>query len=125
MEPTNTRRIVRALEVCEGSGRPFSSFGPGLDAYPPSTVTQIGLRWDRAVLTERIEQRVHQMMDDGLLDEVEALADAGLSKTAAQALGYKELLAHLAGETSLDEAVDRDRGAHPPVRGPPTPMVPA
>jgi tRNA dimethylallyltransferase len=46
MEPTNTRRIVRALEVCEGSGRRrFSSFGPGLDAYPPSPVVQIGLRW--------------------------------------------------------------------------------
>jgi len=105
MEATNTRRIVRALEVCEGSGRPFSSFGPGLDAYPPSTVTQIGLRWGRAVLTERIEQRVHQMMDAGLLDEARVLADAGLSKTAAQALGYKELLAHLAGETSLDAAV--------------------
>ena len=50
MEPTNTRRIVRALEVCEGSGRPFSSFGPGLDIYPPTSVDQIGLRWDREVL---------------------------------------------------------------------------
>ena len=106
MEPTNTRRIVRALEVCEGSGHPFSSFGPGLAAYPPSPVTQIGLRWDRTVLAERIARRVHQMMAAGLLDEVRGLAVGGLSKTAAQALGYKELLAHLAGETSLDQAVE-------------------
>ena len=107
MEPTNTRRIVRALEVCEGSGRPFSSFGPGLDAYPPSPVAQIGLRWDRAAMADRIEQRVHRMMADGLLDEVRALAVAGLSRTAAQALGYKELLAHLTDGTPLDEAVDQ------------------
>jgi tRNA dimethylallyltransferase len=105
MEPTNLRRIVRALEVCEGSGRPFSSFGPGLATYPPSPVTQIGLRWARAVQAERIERRVHQMMADGLLDEVRGLAERGLSRTAAQALGYKELLAHLDGVCSLDEAV--------------------
>lgn len=105
MEPTNARRIVRALEVCEGSGRPFSSFGPGLDAYPPIPVTQIGLRWDRTMLAERIERRVHRMMEQGLLDEVRSLAADGLSTTAAQALGYKELIAHLAGVTSLDEAV--------------------
>jgi len=105
IEPTNARRIVRALEVCEGSGRSFSSFGPGLDAYPPTPITQVGLRWDRGALTERIERRVHQMMADGLLDEVRVLATRGLSKTAAQALGYKELLAHLDGQAGLDEAV--------------------
>ena len=106
-EPNNARRIVRALEVCEGSGRPFSSHGPGLDAYPSSPVAQIGLRWDRAVLTERIGLRVQHMIGAGLLNEVAVLAEAGLSKTAAQALGYKELLAHFAGAISLDEAVDR------------------
>lgn len=105
MEPTNTRRVVRALEVCEGSGRPFSSFGPGLDNYPATPVVQIGLRWQRDALADRIEQRVHRMMAAGLLDEVVALAEVGFSRTAAQALGYKELLAHLAGETTLDEAV--------------------
>lgn len=107
MEPTNERRIVRALEVCEGSGRPFSSFGPGLDAYPPTPIVQIGLRWDRSVLADRIETRVHRMMADGLLAEVEALAGRGLSRTARQALGYKELLAHLGAECSLDAAVDQ------------------
>lgn len=108
MEPTNDRRIVRALEVCEGSGRPFSSFGPGLDAYPPTDVVQIGLRWDRAVLTERIARRVQTMVDTGLVDEVAAIrSTTGFSKTAAQALGYKEILAHLDGELTLDEAVDQ------------------
>lgn len=107
IDPNNTRRIVRALEVCEGSGRRFSSFGPGLDTYPPSPVTQIGLRWDRAVLTERIELRVHKMIESGLLGEVRALATTGLSKTAAQALGYKELLAHIEGTITLDEAVEQ------------------
>lgn len=105
MEPTNTRRVVRALEVCEGSGRPFSSFGPGLDDYPDTDVVQIGLRWDREVLADRIETRVHQMMDAGFLDEVRSLAARGISRTAGQALGYRELLVHLAGRCSLDEAV--------------------
>jgi len=107
MEPTNERRIVRALEVCEGSGRSFSSFGPGLDTYPESDIVQIGLRWDREAQAARIEQRVHRMMADGLLDEVRGLRRTGLSRTAAQALGYKELLAHLDGTVGLDEAVEQ------------------
>jgi tRNA dimethylallyltransferase len=108
MEPTNERRVVRALEVCEGSGRRFSSFGPGLDAYPPSDIVQIGLRWDRSVLAQRIEQRVHRMIENGLVGEVEAvLANGGFSRSAAQALGYKEVAAHLRGDIGLDEAVEQ------------------
>ena len=108
MTPQNRRRIVSALEVCLGSGRAFSSYGPGLGTYPPSEVTQIGLRVDRAILAGRIERRVHEMMDAGLLSEVRRLVDrpGGFSRTAGQALGYKELLDHLAGRASLDEAVD-------------------
>jgi tRNA dimethylallyltransferase len=107
MEPTNTRRVVRALEVCLGSGRPFSSFGPGVDTYPESRITQIALRWDREVLTRRIEERVHVMVDRGLVSEVETLLSApgGMSRTARQALGYKEVVEHLEGACSLDEAV--------------------
>ena len=107
MESSNTRRVVRALEVCEGSGRPFSSFGPGVDNYPDSPVTQIGLRWDRAAQAIRIEQRIHAMMQSGLLDEVTRLARRGLSKTAAQALGYKEMIAYLDGHVSQEQAVDQ------------------
>lgn len=107
IEPTNERRIVRALEVCEGSGRPFSSFGPGLDTYPATEVTQVGLRWDRAVLAGRIEARVHDMFTSGLVAEVERIAAAGgFSRTAGQALGYKEVLAHLEGRLTLDEATE-------------------
>lgn len=105
MEPTNRRRIVRALEVTLGSGQPFSSFGPGVDDYPPTEVTQIGLRWPREVITERIGRRVHRMIDDGLVAEVRALAATGLSRTAAQALGYKETLEMLEGRVSEDEAI--------------------
>ena len=109
IEPTNLRRVVRALEVVAGSGRRFSSFGPGLEAYPPNGIPQIGLRWDRPVLAARIEQRVHQMIDAGLPAEVERLLarPGGLSRTAAQALGYKELIDHLAGSATLDEAVEQ------------------
>jgi tRNA dimethylallyltransferase len=104
MEPTNRRRILRALEVTLGSGRPFSSFGPGVDEYPPSPVVQVGLRWPRDVIAGRIERRVEQMLADGLVDEVRGLAERGLSRTAAQALGYKEILAMLEGRIGEDEA---------------------
>lgn len=106
MEPTNARRIVRALEVLEGSGRPFSSFGPGVDEYPPTPVRQVALRWDRDVLRGRIRRRVHDMMQAGLLDEVRSLMGGGLSRTARQALGYKELIDHLEGRMNLETAVD-------------------
>ena len=105
IEPGNRRRIVRALEVSLGSGRPFSSFGPGVDDYPASAVAQIGVRWPRDVITNRIAERVRRMVDDGLVAEVQALAEAGLSRTAAQALGYKEILAMLNGQMSEDEAI--------------------
>ncbi|MFN8022934.1 MAG: tRNA (adenosine(37)-N6)-dimethylallyltransferase MiaA [Acidimicrobiales bacterium] len=107
MEPTNARRVVRALEVCLGSGRRFSSFGPGLDQYPPIPFVQIGLRWPRPVLARRIETRVHRMVEAGLVGEVASLVERypGLSRTARQALGYKELIDHLEGRCSLDEAV--------------------
>ncbi len=107
MEPTNRRRVVRALEVTLGSGRPFSSFGPGFSAYPPSPVRQLGLRIDPDLLDRRIEERVVAMVAAGLVGEVSALAASpgGLSKTARQALGYREVLAHLEGACSLDEAV--------------------
>lgn len=113
MEPTNRRRILRALEVTVGSGRPFSSFGPGLDAHPPTPITLLGLQRDRAEVAERITRRYDHQMADGFLDEVRALhAGPPLSHTAAQALGYRELLAHLdaaaAGdaEPTLAQALD-------------------
>jgi tRNA dimethylallyltransferase len=105
MEPSNSRRIIRALEVCEGSGRPFSSFGPGVDTYPASEVQQVALRWPRDVLARRIEERVQVMIERGLQAEVEKLLTQGLSPTALQALGYKEMVEHIEGRMSLEEAI--------------------
>lgn len=112
MEPGNRRRIVRALEVTIGSGRPFSTFGPGLEAYPEVPFHLVGLRCPRPELHERIAARFARMLDDGLLDEVQALvADAAatgrpLSRTARQALGYRELLRHVEEGAPLDACVD-------------------
>jgi tRNA dimethylallyltransferase len=107
MEPTNRRRIVRALEVTIGSGRPFSQSGPGLEHYPPSPVTQFALRWPRTVIADRIAARVRLMLDDGLIAEVERLAADGFGRTAAQALGYREILAMLDGRVGQDEAIEQ------------------
>lgn len=111
MDPTNRRRLVRALEVTLGSGRPFSSFGPGLEVYPPSAIAQVGLRLSPEHLDIRIGRRLDAMLDAGFLDEVRRLASrpAGLSRTARQALGYRELLAHVEGQMALDEAVTETR----------------
>jgi tRNA dimethylallyltransferase len=108
MEASNRRRVVRALEVTIGSGQPFSSFGPGLDAHPATGFDLVGLRRDPADLRDRIAARYAQQMADGFLEEVRRLhADPrGLSRTASQALGYKELIAHLEGELTLEEALD-------------------
>ncbi len=106
MEPTNRRRIIRALEVAVGSGQPFSSYGPGLGHYPPTRFVQVGLRWDRDRLDDRIAARYQRQLAAGFLDEVRALSVRPMSRTAPQALGYKELLAHLRGEMTLDEALD-------------------
>ena len=106
MEPTNRRRIVRALEVTIGSGEPFSSYGPGLGHYPVTPFVQVGLCWDRGQLDERIAARYERQLADGFLDEVRSLAERPISRTASQALGYKELLRHVQGEMTLDEALD-------------------
>lgn len=108
IEPDNRRRVLRALEVTIGSGRPFSSSGPGLAAYPPTPFVLAGVRVPRDVLAARVERRLHEQLDAGFVDEVRAVRGraAVVSRTAAQALGYRELAAHLDGECTLDEAVE-------------------
>jgi tRNA dimethylallyltransferase len=107
MEPTNRRRIVRALEVTVGAGRPFSSFGAGLGAYPAVATRQVGITLPPDVLDTRIEQRVDAMVAAGFLDEVRALLEdrRGLSRTARQALGYRELVEHLRGSVTIGDAI--------------------
>ena len=107
MEPTNRRRVVRALEVTVGSGRPFSSFGPGLDTHPPSRFRMAGLWLPRPVLALRIEERVRGMVEAGLVEEVARLGP--LSRTARQALGYKEFLDGLPVDEAVAETIRRTR----------------
>jgi tRNA dimethylallyltransferase len=108
MEPSNTRRVLRALEVCIGSGQPFSSFGPGLEAYPENPIIQIGLRWPVDVLTVRIRERVESMVANGWQDEVrDLLARGGLSRTAGQAVGYAEMIAVCRGTLTVQDAIDQ------------------
>jgi tRNA dimethylallyltransferase len=106
IERSNRRRIERALEVCIGSGKPFSDNAPGTGAYPDNGVVQIGLLWPRDVLVKRVESRVKAMLQRGFLDEVVQLRkDGAMSQTARQALGYAELNRHLDGKCTLDQAV--------------------
>lgn len=108
IEPNNRRRIIRALEVCLGSGARFSDAGPGTATFPDNGIVQIGIRWSRDELARRIAARVDQMIADGLVDEVRALLalDPPISRTAAQALGYKEMIDHIEGRVPV--AVARD-----------------
>jgi tRNA dimethylallyltransferase len=102
--PGNGRRIVRALEVIELSGRPFSATMPGYDGGRPAI--QLGLQTDRAELDRRIEARVDRMWAAGFETEVRKLAARGLrdGKTAGRALGYQQMLRYLDGELTQDQA---------------------
>ncbi len=111
MDPANRRRVLRALEVTLGAGRPFSSYGPGLDHHPPTPFTLVALQWRRDALDARIDRRYDRQLELGFLDEVRRLvtAERPPSRSARQALGYRELMAHLAEECTLDEAIDLAR----------------
>ncbi|MFG6190832.1 tRNA (adenosine(37)-N6)-dimethylallyltransferase MiaA [Nonomuraea sp. JJY05] len=104
--PSNGRRIVRALEVIEHSGRPFSATMPGYDAVYPSV--QIGLDVPRPELDERIALRVERMWQAGLVEEVRALLGQGLAegRTASRALGYAQVIRFLEGEWSEEQAIE-------------------
>ena len=107
IEPGNRRRIMRALEVIQTTGRPFSSFGAGLTGILEQVVPVriAGLHVDRPLTGARIQARVRHMADAGLLDEVQRLATARWSRTARQAIGYKEVLEHLHGEVTFEIAL--------------------
>jgi tRNA dimethylallyltransferase len=106
MEPGNSRRIVRALEVVEGSGRGYSEFGPGLGSYEPSSTLTVGLSLERSELDDRLAARLEAQLAEGFLEEVGALLarPRPLSRSAGQAIGYRELASHLQGECTLAEA---------------------
>ncbi|HEV8425188.1 MAG TPA: tRNA (adenosine(37)-N6)-dimethylallyltransferase MiaA [Actinomycetes bacterium] len=107
IQPGNLRRVVRALEVIELTGRPFSSFRSAMDA-PNSRyrLTVLGLDPGPAMLRARVAERVAAMAGAGLVDEVRRLADRPLSRTARQALGYKELLDAMDQGSPISEAIE-------------------
>ena len=111
IHPNNVRRVIRALEICLSGDKTKTELdrekGTYRDCYAP---TVVGLLWDRALLYERIDRRVDEMIGSGLVDETEQLLREGVfdvSETAAQAIGYKELLPYIRGECPLSEAVER------------------
>ena len=103
--PGNGRRIVRALEVLELTGRPFTAALPE-PAYHYPRAVQVGVDIDRPTLDERIARRVELMWEQGLVEEVRRLEAHGLrqGRTASRALGYRQVLAFLAGELTEDRA---------------------
>jgi len=107
IEPSNVRRTVRALEVAAVTGRPFSEYAAGWEVYPADRVHAAGIDMEPAVLRARIEDRVRGMVEHGFLAEVRALVENGVgpSLTAGQAIGYAEMVDHLAGRSTLDEAI--------------------
>lgn len=109
MEPTNRRRVVRALEVTLGSGRPFSAFGPGLESYPATATVLVGMDVAPDEVDRRIEERFDTMVACGLVDEVRTLVarPQGISRTARQALGYREILAHIEDGVPLGDCLER------------------
>ena len=101
------RRLVRAIEVCEATGYPLSSLQSQWGKpMPREDAIMIGLTWPVKTINRRINARVRAMFDEGFLDEVNLLQGT-LGKQASEALGYKQLLAHMRGECTLDEAKER------------------
>jgi tRNA dimethylallyltransferase len=107
IEPANVRRTVRALEVAAVTGRRFSSYAEAWEQFPDGRVRAAGIDLEPAALRARIERRVRDMVEAGFVDEVRALVADGLgpSLTASQAIGYAEMVHHLAGRIGLEEAV--------------------
>lgn len=109
LHPNDVRRVIRALEVFETTGRTMSEqIAEAQAAEPRYRDIRIGLTRPREELYRRIDQRVDEQLKQGLIDEVRQLrASYDLEKTALQALGYKEIITYLDGEATLEEAVLR------------------
>jgi tRNA dimethylallyltransferase len=108
VHPNDRRRIIRALEVIAATGRPISSLQTE-HGLPAPNANVVALERPRSLLHERVNTRVDQMFARGLVDEVRSLQSAPrpLSTVAAQAVGYREVIAHLSGELSLAETIER------------------
>jgi tRNA dimethylallyltransferase len=105
IDPRNARRIVRAVEILELTGRPPSELRTSWERRSgPYDLSVCGITWDRTELFERAAERVRSELDAGLVDEVRLVAVRGLSRTARQALGAKEMLDYLEGLATLEDA---------------------
>ncbi|AKU27785.1 tRNA (adenosine(37)-N6)-dimethylallyltransferase MiaA [Anoxybacillus geothermalis] len=108
IHPRNVRRVIRALEVYHSTGKPFSEWQRGQQKQLLYEAAIIGLTAERSVLYRRINERVDQMIAEGLVDEARALYDRGFRDCqAVQAIGYKELYDYFDGRVSLEEAVEQ------------------
>jgi tRNA dimethylallyltransferase len=105
VSPTDLRRIIRALEVIMTAERPMSSLQRELTSPLPYQFYKIGLTRDRKELYRIIEKRVEEMFNRGLVEEVERLLKKNPTEVALQAIGYKEVIAYLRGETELEETI--------------------
>ena len=106
LHPNDVRRVVRALEVLETTGRPMGETDDW-EAPPEYDFLTIGIRWPRETLRARIEERVNEMARRGLADDVRRLQKAGVTRSAQsmQAIGYKEICEALAGECTMGKAL--------------------
>ena len=113
IDRANLRRIIRALEVIEITGKPFTANLPRQESVRYPHARQFGLVMDREDLSERIDVRVNSMFEQGLVAEVENLIGAGLlqGRTAQRALGYSQVISHLNNELSLDAAIEETKRA--------------
>ena len=108
IDRSNSQRVIRALEVCLLTGRPFSSYKTGTVKRRSFTIEKIGLERPRAELYARIDARVGRMLEDGLVEEVRSLLPYRECQ-ALQTVGYREVFDYLDGRTGLEEAADRIR----------------
>lgn len=109
LHPNNERRVLRALEVLELTGKSMANFQQEWGGESPYKLVMIGLIMEREQLYQRINQRVDQMIDSGLIDEVKALLRKGTlswQATSLQAIGYKEIIQYLQGELTKEQAID-------------------
>ena len=113
IDRANLRRIIRALEVIEITGKPFTANLPREESIRYPDARQFGLVMDRELLSTRIDERVNAMFEEGFVEEVQKLIPGGLleGRTAQRALGYSQIVSHLQGEVSLDAAIEETKRA--------------
>lgn len=109
MDGMNRQRIIRALDVWMQTGTPFSAFHQDEETKPDEDTLVFGLKWDRQKLYDRINARVDQMIETGLINEVRSILDEGYSKDlqSLQTVGYREIISYFEGTFTKEEAIGK------------------